>query len=325
MRVLFLGTPAFAVPSLQALIDSSYDVCGVFTQPDRPSGRGHRLQPGPVKVLAQAQGIPVFQPEAIKADENRALLDSLNPDCIVTAAYGQIIPVWLLERSRLLPVNVHASILPRYRGAAPIPWAIWNGDSVSGVTTMVMEEALDAGGILLQEEVPIPMEMTMGELTARLAEVGARLLVPTLRGLHSGTLHPKPQDAAQVTWAPRITKDMAPVAWDKGAWEIHNQIRAMNPWPVANTRFREERLNLWRSLPVEAPGVAGAQETSGASEAGEPAPGTLLAVGPHGMRVQCGQGTALDILEVQRPGKGRTSGRDFVSGARVQPGVRLFY
>jgi len=309
MRVLFLGTPVFAVPSLQILIENSYEVCGVFTQPDRPAGRGNNLQPSPVKMLAETHGLPVLQPEKLNTEETRVIMESLNPDIIVTAAYGQIIPGWMLRYSKFFPVNVHASLLPKYRGAAPIARAILNGDTVAGVTTMVMEESLDAGGMLLREEIPVPIEVTTGELTALLAAIGARLLLRTLEGLRDNTLIPEPQDESLVTWAPRITKDHAAVDWKKPALAIHNQIRAMNPWPAAHTGFRDEKISLWRSLPLQ-------------SEGGAP-PGTILGTVTNALSVQCGEGTILGILEAQRPGKKRINGREFASGARLQPGERL--
>jgi len=306
MRVLYLGTPRFAAVPLHALLDNNYDVCGVFTQPDRPSGRGNRLQASPVKILAASRGIPVFQPEKLRAEENRAIVENLDPDVIVTAAYGQIVPAWMLRLSRLFPINVHASLLPRWRGAAPIARAILNGDAVSGVTTMVMEESLDSGGVLLREEVPIPIETTEGELSETLAEVGARLLIKTLEGLQSGCIVPTPQDEALVTWAPKITKAESAVSWERPAQEIHNRIRALNPKPGAAVDFRGEKINLWRSLPSD-----GAKNAS---------PGTLLGVAGDALRVACGGGTAIDILEIQRPGKKRTNGREFASGARLKTG-----
>lgn len=309
MRLLYLGTPEFAAVSLRALFDNRHDVCGVFTQPDRPSGRGNRLQASPVKILAASQNVPVFQPEKLRAEENRAIVEDLNPDVIVTAAYGQIVPGWMLRLSRLFPINVHASILPRWRGAAPIARAILSGDAVSGVTTMVMEESLDSGGVLLREEIPISIETTEGELAETLAAVGARLLIETLKELQSGSLVPEPQDEALVTWAPKITKAESAISWESQALEIHNRIRALNPWPGATIDFRGEKISLWRSLPVEGEGSS--------------LPGTLLDVTANALRIACGGGTAIDIFEIQRSGKKRTNGREFASGARLKPGASL--
>jgi methionyl-tRNA formyltransferase len=312
MRVVFLGTPEFAVPALQELLDHSYEICCVFTQPDRPSGRGQKPQPSPVKLLAQAKMIPVFQPEKIRREENRSIFAEMHPDFIVTAAFGQILPGWILQSARLAPVNLHASLLPRYRGAAPIPWAILNGETVTGITTMIMRESLDTGPILLQQEVPIPVDKTAGDLSGELAAVGAELLIRTLEGLEMESIGPVEQDESLVTWAPPITKEMARLSWGKPAREIHNRIRAMNPWPGAHTVFRGERLQIWRSMPEAAiPGSPGQ-------------PGSLAGLRGDGIRIQCGEGTLLNVLELQKPGRNRISGREFANGARLRPGEVIF-
>ena len=308
MRVVFLGTPEFAVPALRLLLERAYKVCGVFTQPDRPSGRGQKLQPSPVKVLAQSRGIPVFQPQSIQKDENRPIIDGLKPDFIVVAAYGQILPGWLLHAARLAPVNIHASLLPHYRGAAPIPWAILNGDSITGVTTMVIREKLDSGPILLQQEVLISPATTAGELAAELSIVGANLLIRTLDGFRNNEIHPREQDESRATWAPRITKDRAQISWEKRSQEIHNQIRAMNPWPTARTVFRHKRLKIWRSLPEIREGDS------------HELPGTVLGLSREGIRVQCGEGSVLELLELQLPAKGRVGGRAFAVGRHMTRG-----
>jgi methionyl-tRNA formyltransferase len=311
MRVVFLGTPEFAVPALRVLLDNEYEVCAVFTQPDRPSGRGQKLHPSPVKVLAQSRGIPVFQPERIRNEENRPILEGFRPDFVVVAAYGQILPGWLLQSARIAPVNIHGSLLPRYRGAAPIPWAILNGDRSTGVTTMVIAEKLDSGPILLQQEIPIPLAMTTGELILKISVAGANLLRRTLDGLQQNTITPVPQDESLVTWAPRLTKAMAQISWDNPAWQIHNQVRAMNPWPVARTLFQGEHLRIWRSLPEEH------QSDSNAP------PGTFLGYFGDAIRVQCGGGTVLNLLEIQLPAKVKVTGREFASGARLRQGQML--
>ncbi len=312
MRVVFLGTPTFAVPTLQKLIENSYDVCGVFTQPDRPSGRGQKLQQSPIKHLALEKGIPMFQPDRIRNEENREIFVTLQPDFIVTAAYGQILPGWLLRSARIATVNVHASLLPRYRGASPIAAAILNGDTVTGITTMVMEEALDAGPILLQRPIQIPSTSTTGDLTAQLSEIGGEVLVQTLDALRSNSIQPIPQDESQVTWAPRITKEMARISWEKDSLAIHNQIRAMNPWPIASSDFRGESLLFWRSIPGNSSAVPAKP------------PGTFLKPSDGGICIQCGEGTVLEVLEVQRPGKSRVKGRDFANGARLRAGELIF-
>ena len=313
MRVVFLGTPTFAVPALRALLDHSYDVCAVITQPDRPSGRGQKLLASPIKVVAQKNGIQIFQPDRIRNEENREIFRNLRPDFIVTVAYGQIIPGWILQFAPSGAINIHASLLPRYRGAAPVAWAILRGETVTGITTMLMQEMLDSGPILLQQEVPISLTKTAGELSEDLSLAGASLLIKTLDGLKNDAIAPRMQDESQVSWAPRITKEMAHVSWENRALDIHNRIRAMNPWPVAYTDFRGERLHLWRSLP--------------ASQAfhRQALPGTFLELLQQGIRVQCGEGTALDLLEVQRPSKNRVSGRDFAMGARMRAGELVFH
>jgi methionyl-tRNA formyltransferase len=312
MRAVFLGTPEFALPSLRTLTESDYEVCAVFSQPDRPAGRGQKLHPTPIKQFAQSLGIPVYQPERMRDEENRARLSGFEPDFIVVAAYGQILPTWLLKLPRVAPVNVHASLLPRYRGAAPVAWAILNGDITTGVTTMLIEEKLDTGPILLSREVPISPTVTTGELMHQLAELGARLLPTTLDGLRNGSIIPIPQDESKASLAPRIRKEMALIDWTEDAPRIHNRVRALNPWPVAATYFQQQALKILRSFPLTD------------RSAYEAAPGTLLDVVEQGLRVQCGNGTVLDVLEVQVPGRQRVSGREFANGARLRPGVLLF-
>jgi methionyl-tRNA formyltransferase len=309
MRVLFLGTPEFAVPALCALHEKSYEICGIFTQPDRPSGRGKKLQASPVKAYAQKRGIPVYQPERIRQDENRKIFEDVHPDFIVVAAYGQILPAWILQSARIAPVNIHASLLPHYRGAAPIAWAIINGEALTGVTIMRMQEKLDSGPIMAQESVPISLTMTAGELTTQLAEMGAALLVRTLPDWE--ILTPAIQDESRVSWAPRISKTLAGILWDKPAWDVHNLIRGMNPWPVAHSDFHGDRLQIWSSLPENESSLVHA------------APGTFLGLKREAAIVQCGGGTALSILEVQMPGKSRITGREFANGVRLKPGDRL--
>lgn len=310
MRVVFLGTPSFAVPALRMLIEHSYEICGVFTQPDRPSGRGHKLQAGPVKLLAQERGIPIYQPVRIRDEENRQIFEDLHPDFIVAAAYGQILPAWLLQSARIAPVNIHASLLPRYRGAAPIAWAILNGESATGVTTMLMNEGLDSGPILMQREISIPADISAGELANEISAVGANLLIDTLEGLKTGMVNPIPQDESKANWAPRITKEMARISWQKSSLEIHNQVRGLNPWPVAQTDFRGQALRLWRSMPAAA------------DSSGEP--GTMIEGTRDGIRVQCGEGTVLEVLQVQLPAKSIVTGRAFANGARLRPGELIF-
>jgi methionyl-tRNA formyltransferase len=283
----------------------------VFTQPDRPAGRGRRPTAPAIKTFALEAGIQVLQPEKIRDPANRPLVASLQPDAVVVAAYGQILPPWLLQIPRLGCVNVHGSLLPRYRGAAPVAWAVLNGDSVTGITTMLMDEQLDTGPMLLQEKVEIGPTTTTGELTARLAEVGADLLIRTLDGLSNSTLRPIPQDHSQATYAPRITKEAARVDWTLNAAVVHNQVRGLNPWPLAYADFCGTRVQLLRSLP---PCNAGPRAA---------APATFLGCSAAGMIVSCGASSELEILELQPSGKKKMSGRDFANGFRLKPGDSL--
>jgi len=311
MRVIFLGTPDFAIPSLRALIDSPYEVVAVFTQPDRPAGRGQHLHASPVKALAQAAGIPVFTPERLRNEENRRIVENLAADFIVVVAYGQILPKWFLDAAHIAPVNVHGSLLPRYRGAAPVIWTLLNGDPITGVTTMWMDEHLDTGDMLLRREYPVPDTITAGELAEELARLGAGLVVPTLDGLRSGSIVRAPQDHSQATTAPRIDKAMARIDWQRAAPEIHNLVRAFNPWPLAYAEFRGAKLQFLLSRPAPE------------REAAVQSPGTFLGVCGDALRVSCGGGTALDLLRVQLAGRSAVSGREFVSGAHLHPGTVL--
>jgi methionyl-tRNA formyltransferase len=311
MRVVFLGTPDFAVPSLKTLLASRYEVCAVFTQPDRPGGRGQNPQPPPIKTVAAAAGVAVYQPAKIRADENRAVFESLRADFLVVVAYGQILPGWLLKSAAIAPVNVHASLLPRYRGAAPVVWAILRGETITGVTTMLMDESLDTGKMLLKSEMPISEDSTGGELAARLSLLGASLVIPTLDGLANGTLTPEEQDHALATWAPRIVKDQARLSWESDARELHNLIRAFNPWPRAFCNCGGQRLLILKSRPAPAP-------------AGNSHPaGHIIRLTETGILVACGQSTALEILEVQPANRRIVAGKEFAHGARIGPGAIL--
>jgi methionyl-tRNA formyltransferase len=312
MRVIFLGTPEFAVPSLQALVENSFEICLAVTQPDRPSGRGQKLRASPIKEFAQSQGIPVFQPAKIRAEENRAFFEGFRPDFLVVVAFGQILPGWLLRTARTAPVNIHASLLPKYRGAAPVVWTILNGDRVAGVTTMLMDEHMDTGPILLKREVPVKESMTAGELSAELSAEGASLLIATLDGLSHGSIRPQVQDDSQATLAPKVTKEAARISWEQSAPAIHNQIRAFNPWPLAFTSRQGRRVQILRSTPA------------GAVLADPLAPGSFLGATGSGLRVQCGQGTVLELLEIRIEGKNSATGREFAAGYRLRQGDLLF-
>jgi methionyl-tRNA formyltransferase len=305
--LVFCGTPGFAVPTLEALVQAGFKVCLVVTQPDKPRGRGLALGPSPVKQSALALHLPVTQPASIKNnDQFRAHLAALKPDAIVVVGYGRIIPPWMIDLPLLGNINLHASLLPKYRGAAPIQWAIARGEELTGVTTMRIDAGLDTGDILLQKEFPIRATDTAGTLAPRLAAIGADLMVDTLRGLESGAITPRPQDEEKATLAPVLKKEDGRIDFRLGAQEICNRLRGFEPWPGAFTTFRRKNLHLW--------GAATRQHSL--------PPGELL-VENDGLFVGGGGGTALALLEVQPEGKKRMSARDFVHGYRPQTGEKL--
>jgi methionyl-tRNA formyltransferase len=301
MRLVFLGTPAFAVPTLEALA-AKHDVVSVVTQPDRPKGRGQELSASPVKQAAQRLGVPVYQPERIRRPEAQAHLASLSPEIMVVVGYGQIIPQSVIDIAARGIVNVHASLLPKYRGAAPIQWAIANGETRTGVTTMQINAALDAGDILLARETQIGPEETAIELGERLAAMGAELLLETLGGLERGAITPRRQDDAQASFAPILKKEDGAISWAEAASEIHNRVRGLLPWPGAYTQFRGHLLHVWRAR-------LGEERTA-------LAPGHVLA--GAGFRVACGFGSVLQLVEVQMEGRKRMSADAFANGQRLR-------
>jgi len=305
--VVFCGTPAFAVPTMARLAEAGFAVPLVVTQPDRPKGRGMELAPSPVKQRALQLGLPVNQPDKIKNNEEfRAQLAAIKPDAIVVVGYGRIVPQWMLELPRLGNLNLHASLLPKYRGAAPIQWAIARGETVSGVTTMRIDAGLDTGGILLQKEIPIAPQDTSETLAPRMAAIGADLMVETLCGLQAGTIQPRPQDHGQATLAPILKKEDGRIDFHLTAHEILNRLRGFQPWPGAYTSFRGKNLHVWAAQPVERMLTAGE-----------------IVVDKGGLLVGCGGQTALRLLEVQIEGKKRASAADFVHGYAPQPGEKL--
>lgn len=306
-----MGTPEFAVPCLQALVDGGHEVIAVFTQPDKPKGRGNRLTPPPVKVLAEKLGIPVYQPERIRR-ESVGLMEELAPDLCVTAAFGQILSQRLLDIPRLGCVNVHASLLPRHRGSAPINWAILQGDEKAGVTTMMMARGVDAGDMLLKCETPIRSGETAGELTERLSQLGAPLLMETISALESGTLRRIPQNENEMTYDPMLDKRMGIIDWTRDARDIVNQIHGLNPWPGASTALGGQmvpapRLKLHR-----------AEEAEGAGQPGE----VLQADAKQGLVIACGRG-AVRILQLQAPGGKPMAARDYLRGHPMAVGTVL--
>ena len=306
MRVVFAGTPGFAVPSLQALSTARHELALVLTQPDRPAGRGLGSVPSPVKRAAEGLGVPVFQPATLKDSEVQARLRAAQPDIMVVAAYGLILPQPVLDIPEHGAVNIHASLLPRWRGAAPIQRAILAGDSVTGVCIMQMDAGLDTGPVLLRAETSITPGDTAGALHDRLAALGAGLLLDALKGIEQGTISPVPQAADGVTYAPKIEKQEARIDWTRPAREIERQIRAFNPFPGAVTRVRGTELKVWRAILVD--------------EAGQP--GLILRVAPEGVVVACGTG-ALALAELQRAGGRRLSAGELLRGFPLAAGERF--
>src|SRR6201993_1131943 len=307
LDLVFCGTPRFAVPTLEKLVEAGFRVHVVVTQPDRPKGRGLELVRSPVKESALRLNLPVTQPERIKVnDEFRAQLTALKPNAIIVVGYGRIIPQWMLDLPPLGNINLHASLLPKYRGAAPIQWAIASGETVTGVTTMRIDAGLDTGDILLQQELPIAPEDTAETLAPRLASIGAALVVQTLRGLEARTLHPRPQDNTQASLAPILKKEDGLIDFSRSATDIINRIRAFQPWPGAYTKFRGKNLQILKAKPAT-----------------DVLPVGEMHVVSNRLLVGCGNKTSLELLEIQLEGKKRSSAQDFVRGYRPNPNENL--
>lgn len=308
MRIVFMGTPEFAVPSLEALLRSDDQVVGVVSQPDRPKGRGHQLVAPPVKLVAERAGIPILQPLKIRTPEFLQALAAWQPDLIAVAAYGRILHTPILRLPPMGCVNVHGSLLPKYRGAAPVQWAIINGETKTGITTMLMDEGMDTGPMLLQEKLDILPDDTAGTLAPRLAELGGRLLVDTIAQLKAGTLLPKKQDDGQATLAPILKKEDGLIDWTMPATAIANRVRGLSPWPGAYTFLGAERWNIWKAAPDVGPTTD--------------KPGTIVAVNKQAIVVATGDGL-LDIREIQTANSKRMSVGQFLAGHRVAISDRL--
>ena len=303
MRVIFMGTPDFAVPSLEKLLEAGYEVCAVYTQPDKPKGRGHKLQAPPVKELALQHEIPVFQPATLRKEEVQEELRSWNADVIIVVAYGKILPKAVLDMPPYGCINVHGSLLPKYRGAAPIQWTVIHGEKVAGVTTMFMGEGVDTGDMLLKTETPVGEEETAGELFDRLKDLGADLLLDTLKQLEQGTLKPTPQNEEEATRAPMLSKELSVIDWTKSAQELHDLIRGLNPWPSAYSYLEGKKLKLHASRVREGSGPPGKAFTQD---------GKLM--------VYCGEG-ALELVEIQTENGKRMDGKSYLLGHPLQDGA----
>lgn len=307
MRILFMGTPDFAVPSLEGLLHAGHQICGVFCQPDKPVGRHqNQLQPPPVKECALSHNIPVFQPTKLRDGTALAQIQDLSPDMIVVAAYGRILPKEILDCPPKGCINVHSSLLPKYRGAAPINWAILNGDRETGVTIMYMAEELDAGDVIAQASTPIDPNENAGELTVRLAKLGGELLVKTVKAIEDGTATRQAQEESLVTLAPMLSKELSPLDFTRPAQTLHDQVRGLLPWPTATAQLKEGRCKVFLTRVEESAGH----------------PGTVLEAGNEGLLVACGQGS-LRIIELQPDGGKRMSAAAYLLGHPLQVGEVL--
>ena len=311
MKIVFMGTPDFALPSLRTLIDlPDIEVAGVFTQPDRPAGRGHKLEKPPVKVLAEECRIPVFQFEKVRRQEGLDTMRMLKPDIVVTAAFGQILSKKLLDVPKMGTINVHASLLPKHRGSAPVNWSIIMGDTVTGVTTMLTDVGLDTGDILQSKSIAIGDEETAGELTVRLADLGAELLKDTIEAYVRGEIVPQKQDESKMSYEPMLEKSLGRIDWKMDSQKISCLVRGVNPWPGAYTLYQGETMKIWRTKPCDR------------VNQNAPAGTVVVSSGKEGLFVQSGNGT-IEILEMQMPGGKRMSAKSYLAGKRIPEGTIL--
>ncbi|MCX4026919.1 methionyl-tRNA formyltransferase [Endozoicomonas sp. SM1973] len=321
LRIVFAGTPEFAAIHLQALLDSQHQVIAAYTQPDRPSGRGRKLTPSPVKVLAEAHQIPVFQPTSLKSEEAQTELASLNADVMVVVAYGLLLPKIILETPHYGCINVHASLLPKWRGAAPIQRAIAAGDKATGVTIMQMDVGLDTGDMLTISECEISDQETGGSLHDKLAEIGSPALLKTLQQIADGQLQPKVQDHENASYAHKLSKQEAHINWEQSATELDCLIRAFNPWPIAFTELDGQRIRVWEAKPLAVNGKSLAILSANSSDQ---APGTIISANKEGLDIACGNGT-LRITRLQLPNSKSMSVQELLNSRKeqFQPGVKL--
>ena len=303
MRILFMGTPDFAVASLKRLVEDGHDICGVFTQPDKPKNRGHKLAFSPVKEYALSQDLAVYQPLKMRDGEAMSIVEELAPELIVVAAYGKILPEDILNYPKYGSINVHSSLLPKYRGAAPINWAILDGEAETGVSIMYMAKELDAGDVILQKATAIGEDEDALALTTRLAELGAEALAEAVEGLKNGTASRTPHDGSKQTYASMLSKEMSPIDWSRPARAIDCQVRGLIPWPCASTELAGQRFKVYRTAP--------GRKTDNA-------PGTILAAGKMGIEVACGDGQSLCITELQAEGGKRMAASAYLLGHPIQ-------
>lgn len=308
MRILFMGTPDFAVPCLERLIADGHEIVGVVTQPDKPKGRGHKFLPPPVKETAIQHGIDVLQPHSLKNEAFLPELTKRNPELIVVVAYGKILPRYLLEFPKHGCINVHASLLPKYRGAGPIQWSVINGDEITGVTTMYMGEELDAGDMIMKTETRIGEEETAGELFDRLSVLGAQLLAKTLIRVEAGDVPREGQDESLVSYAPMVSKETGHIDWTKDAESIRNLVRGTNPWPLSFSLYEGQTMKVIHAI-------------KGEKEEGTP--GEILSADKHGICVACGKGETLVIDEIQMQGSKRMRVADYLNGHEIAVGTIL--
>ena len=308
MRIIFMGTPDFAVPCLKALVKSENQVVGVFTQPDKPKGRGYELAPPPVKVCATENNLEVFQPKSMRDGTALDIINSLNADLIVVVAFGKILPKEILESVKYGCINIHASLLPKLRGAAPIQWSILNGDTVTGVTAQQMDIGIDTGDILMTKEFVIPENMNAGELFDTLSDMGAEVLMDTIEAVKNGTLNPVKQDDSQSTYASMLSKELCPVDFTKPAFTVHNQIRGLYPWPVATTKIDGKTYKIHKSQKLT-------EKFSG--NAGE------VVDNNNRLVCMCGDGNCIEILEIQAEGKRKMDAASFLRGKKIEIGTVL--
>ena len=303
-----MGSATFALPSLNALFEAGYTITAVITQPDKPRGRGQVLHGPPVKKRAFELHLPIYQPQSLKSDETRELFRALEPDLIVVVAYGKILPPWLLQFPKFGCINLHGSLLPKYRGAAPVHWAVANGEDKTGVCTMLLNEGLDTGPVYICEETPIGSDEAVTELYDRLASIGGPLVVKTVEGILNAALQPKPQDDSHASFAPILKKENGHLDWARPAVEIHNHVRAFNPWPGTVTKFRGQVCKILRTAVRQDPNLG--------------QPGSIMVSKGH-LAVACGNATSLEILSIQPQSRKAISGTDFANGLRVQPGEKF--